>query len=147
LQSLFARADTGTITRMDHYVRPDGMPPVNGYSHAVAFQGRLVAVSGQVPLDADGRLVGQNDPEAQVRQVFTNLEAALAAAGATMDHVVKLTVFLTDMADLAAFRTVRDEFIRADKPPASSLVRVSGLVNPEFRIEVEALAAIGGSYG
>ena len=133
--------------RMEHYVRPDGMPPVNGYSHAVAFQGRLVAVSGQVPLDADGRLVGQDDPEAQVRQVFTNLEAALAAAGATMDHVVKLTVFLTDMADLAAFRTVRDEFIRADRPPASSLVRVSGLVNPEFRIEVEALAAIGVSYG
>jgi len=133
--------------RMEHYVRPDGMPPVNGYSHAVAFQGRLVAVSGQVPLDADGRLVGRGDPEAQARQVFANLEAALAAAGATMDHVVKLTVFLTDMADLAAFRKVRDEFIRADKPPASSLVRVSGLVNPEFRIEVEALAAIGVSYG
>jgi len=64
-----------------------------------------------------------------------------------MDHVVKLTVFLTDMADLAAFRKARDEFIRADTPPASSLVRVSGLVNPEFRIEVEALAAIGVSYG
>ena len=132
---------------MDHYVRPDGMPPVNGYSHAVAFQGRLVVISGQVPLDADGRLVGQDDPEAQVRQVFTNLEAALAAAGAAMDDVVKLTVFLTDMADLAAFRKARDEFIRADTPPASSLVRVSGLVNPEFRIEVEALAAIGVSYG
>jgi len=132
---------------MEHYVRPDGMPPVNGYSHAVAFQGRLVAVSGQVPLDADGRLVGRGDPEAQARQVFANLEAALAAAGATMDHVVKLTVFLTDMADLAAFRKARDEFIRADTPPASSLVRVSGLVNPEFRIEVEALAAIGVSYG
>jgi len=133
--------------RMEHYVRPDGMPPVSGYSHAVAFQGRLVAVSGQVPLDADGRLVGRGDPEAQARQVFTNLEAALGAAGATMDHVVKLTVFLTDMADLAAFRKARDEFIRADTPPASSLVRVSGLVNPEFRIEVEALAAIGVSYG
>ena len=133
--------------RMEHYVRPDGMPPVNGYSHAVAFQGRLVAVSGQVPLDADGRLVGRGDPEAQARQVFANLEAALAAAGATMDHVVKLTVFLTDMADLAAFRKARDEFIRADTPPASSLVRVSGLVNPEFRIEVEALAAIGAPYG
>ena len=121
-------------------MRPDGTPPVNGYSHAVAFQGRLVAVSGQVPLDADGRLVGRGDPEAQARQVFTNLEAALGAAGATMDHVVKLTVFLTDMADLAAFRKARDEFIRADTPPASSLVRVSGLVNPEFRVEIEALA-------
>ena len=132
---------------MEHYVRPGGMPPANGYSHAVAFEGRLLVISGQVPLDAGGRLVGQGDPEAQVRQVFRNLEAALAAAGADMDHVVKLTVFLTDMADLGVFRSVRDEYIRADKPPASSLVRVSGLVSPEFRIEVEALAAIGASYG
>jgi reactive intermediate/imine deaminase len=127
---------------MEHYVRPDGMPPVSGYSHAVSFEGQLVVVSGQVPVDADGRLVGQGDPEAQVRQVFRNLERALAAAGTSMDHIVKLTVFLTDMADLAAFRKVRDEYIQADKPPASSLVRVSGLVDPEWRIEVEALAAI-----
>lgn len=132
---------------MEHYVRPDGMPPVNGYSHAVAFTGRLVMVSGQLPVDADGELVGQDDPEAQVRQVFRNLERALAAAGATMDQVVKLTVFLTDMADLAAFRKVRDEYIRADRPPASSLVRVSGLVSPDFRIEIEALAAIGAADG
>jgi reactive intermediate/imine deaminase len=132
---------------MEHYVRPDGMPPVNGYSHAVAFTGRLVVVSGQVPVDADGRLVGQDDPEAQVRQVFRNLERALAAAGATMDQVVKLTVFLTDMADLAAFRKVRDEYIQGDRPPASSLVRVSGLVSPDFRIEIEALAAIGAADG
>jgi Endoribonuclease L-PSP len=51
-----------------HYVRPDGMPPVNGYSHAVAFTGRMIAVSGQVPLDAAGRLVGPGDPLAQARQ-------------------------------------------------------------------------------
>jgi reactive intermediate/imine deaminase len=132
---------------MEHYVRPDGMPPVNGYSHAVAFTGPLVVISGQVPVDADGRLVGQDDAEAQVRQVFRNLERALAAAGATMDQVVKLTVFLTDMADLAVFRKVRDEHIVADRPPASSLVRVSGLVSPDFRIEVEALAAIGAADG
>jgi reactive intermediate/imine deaminase len=127
---------------MEHYVRPDGMPPVNGYSHAVSFEGQLVVVSGQVPVDADGRLVEQGDPEAQVRQVFRNLDKALAAAGATMDHIVKLTVFLADMADLDVLRKVREEYIRADKPPASSLVRVAGLVNPEWRIEVEALAAI-----
>jgi enamine deaminase RidA (YjgF/YER057c/UK114 family) len=84
-----------------HYVRPDGLPPVNGYSHAVAFTGRMVVVSGQVPLDAQGRLVGQDDPAAQGRQVFENLRTALAAAGASMSQVVKLTVFLTDLAHLA----------------------------------------------
>jgi reactive intermediate/imine deaminase len=124
-----------------HYVRPDGLPPVNGYSHAVAFSGQLVALSGQVPLDGQGRLAGQ-DARAQVRQVFDNLTAALAAAGASMEHVVKLTVYLTDLADLEAFREIRDEYISLDKPPASTLVQVSGLVNPAFRVEIDALAAI-----
>lgn len=125
-----------------YFVRPDGMPPVNGYSHAVAFTGRMLVVSGQVPLDEQGRLVGPGDPAAQIRQVFRNLAAALAAAGASVDQVVKLTVYLTDLADLEAFRRIRDEYIPLDRPPASSLVQVSGLVNPQFRVEIEALAAI-----
>jgi reactive intermediate/imine deaminase len=129
-------------TNPQHFVRPDGMPPVNGYSHAVAFTGRTLVVSGQVPLDEQGKLVGPGDPAAQIRQVFHNLATALAAAGASMDQVVKLTVFLTNLADLDAFRQVRDEYIPLDRPPASSLVQVSGLVNPEFRVEIEALAAI-----
>jgi reactive intermediate/imine deaminase len=126
----------------EHYVRPEGLPPVSGYSHAVAFAGRIVAISGQVPADRDGRPVGPGDPAAQTRQVFENLTVALAAAGATMEHVVKLTVYLTDLADLDAFRQVRDEYISAGHPPASSLVEVSRLVHPDWRIEIEALAAI-----
>jgi reactive intermediate/imine deaminase len=124
-----------------HFVRPDGLPPANGYSHAVAFTGRMVVVSGQVPLDAQGRLVGRDDPAAQVRQVFENLRTALAAAGASMSQVVKLTVFLTDLAHLEEFRRVRDEFITSQAPPASSLVQVSALVHPAFCVEIEALAA------
>ena len=128
---------------MEHFIRPDGLPPVNGYSHAVRFSGDLVAVSGQVPMDSAGQLVGAGDPEAQVRQVFTNLAGALAAAGSGLDRVVKLTVYLTDLTDLAdlpAFRTVRDEFLDPAAPPASSLVQVSALVHPGFRVEVDALA-------
>jgi reactive intermediate/imine deaminase len=126
---------------MDHYVRPAGMPPANGYSHAVAFSGPTLVISGQVPLDAEGRLVGPGDPRSQLHQVFKNLTTALEAAGATMEQVVKLTVFLTDLADLQAFREVRDEFVSRDRPPASSLVQVSSLVNPAFRVEIEAIAA------
>jgi reactive intermediate/imine deaminase len=127
---------------MWHLTDPAGLPPTNGYSHAVSFTGALVAVSGQVPLDADGRVVGADDPQAQTRQVFHNLSAVLAAAGTDLGHVVKLTVFLTNMGDLADFRSVRDEFIDPLRPPASSLVQVSGLVHPAFRIEVEALATV-----
>lgn len=128
---------------IDHIVRPEGMPPVNGYSHAVVFSGPMMVISGQVPVDADGNVVGKDDPAAQVRQVFTNLAAVLAAAGATMAHVVKLTYFVTDMALLATLREVRNEFIDVDQPPASSLVQVAGLVSPDFLIEIEALAATG----
>ena len=127
-----------------HLIQPEGMPPTNGYSHVVAFTGTTVMVSGQVPLDADGRLVGADDTRAQTRQVFHNLQMALAAAGARMADLVKLTVFLTNMADLAHFREVRDEFVDPWRPPASSLVQVSALVHPAFRIEIEAVAALPG---
>lgn len=127
---------------MQHFVRPDGMPPANGYSHAVAFTGATVAVSGQLPLDADGKVVGEGDAEAQTRQVFQNLERALAAAGAGFADVVKLSIYLTDLADLPAFRRVRDEFIDVQLPPASSAVQVAGLVIPGCRIEVDALAVL-----
>ncbi|MCZ2525903.1 RidA family protein [Streptomyces sp. HB2AG] len=126
---------------LQHHVRPEGLPPVNGYSHAVVFSGRTVAVSGQVPLDEEGSVVGEGDPEAQIRQVFENLRRALAAAGADLGDIVKLTVYLTDLQDLDCFRRVRDQYIPTDRPPACSLVQVVGLVNPAFRVEVDALAS------
>jgi len=127
---------------MQHYVRPDGSPPINGYSHAVAFDGPMVVVSGQVPVDAAGNVVGEGDAEAQVRQVFANLATALAAAGCGMEHLVKLTVFLTDIGDLGVIRAVRNEHIDPARLPASSLVQVAGLVHPAFRVEIEALAEL-----
>lgn len=125
---------------MEHFIRPSGSPPVNGYSHAVAFTGAMVAVSGQVPVDAEGNPVGKEDAEAQVRQVYANLNTALEAAGSGLEHVVKLTVYLTDLDDLGAFRKVRDEHQDAENPPACSLVGVAGLVHPDFRVEIDALA-------
>ncbi|WP_328464369.1 RidA family protein [Streptomyces sp. NBC_00448] len=131
------------ITR---YERPEGSAPVNGYSHAVAFTGTTVVVSGQVPVDADGTLVGEDDAEAQVRQVFANLATVLDAAGADLADVVKITVFLTDIgSDLPAFRRVRDEHFDPARLPASSLVQVSALVHPAFRVEIEAMAVVDGA--
>jgi enamine deaminase RidA (YjgF/YER057c/UK114 family) len=127
---------------MEHHVRPAGSPPVNGYSHAVVSAGPIVAVSGQVPLDARGELVGADKPEDQFRQTFQNLRTALEAAGSGMEHLIKLTVFLTDLADLAAFRRVRDEYLDLERPPACSLVRVAGLIHPRMRVEIEAFAAV-----
>lgn len=125
-----------------HYPRPYGLPAVNGYSHVVSSEGRIIVVSGQVPLDADGNLVGRDDPARQMDQVFANLATALAAAGAGMGDVVKLGVYLTDLADLPAFRQARDRLLGPADPPASTLVQVSGLINPEFRVEIDAIAVV-----
>ncbi|MFD0069141.1 Rid family hydrolase, partial [Streptomyces sp. NPDC127574] len=90
---------------------PDGVAPAAAYSHVVSATGRFVAVSGQLPLDEDGQLVGEGDAGAQARQVFENLRRCLAAADATFEDVVKLTFFVTDMAHMSAIRAARAEHI------------------------------------
>lgn len=124
------------------YLNPPTLAKSAGYSHVVeAKAGRTLYVSGQIATDASGAVVGEGDIEAQARQVFANLEAALAAGGASLSQVVKITVFMTDVAQLAKFRMVRDSRFGAN-PPASSLVEVSRLVRPELLIEIEAVAVI-----
>jgi enamine deaminase RidA (YjgF/YER057c/UK114 family) len=99
---------------------------------------RLGVRSGR--LWRDGSVVGAGDWERQTRQAFANTATALAAAGATWADVVKLTFFVTSVAEVATVRAVRDEFVDAGRPPASSLVQVAGLVHPDLLIEVEATA-------
>ncbi|MFK0024528.1 RidA family protein [Streptomyces sp. NPDC090798] len=122
---------------------PDGVAPAAAYAHVVLGTGRFVAVSGQLALDEDGKLVGAGDPAAQARQVFENLRRCLAAAGATFDDVVKLTFFVTDMAHMPAVRAARDAHIPPDRLPAASAVQVAALVRPEFLMEIEAYAVVG----
>jgi reactive intermediate/imine deaminase len=114
-----------------------------GFSHAVRAGG-LIFVSGQVPLDETGAVVGAGDVAAQTRQVFRNLGAVLDAAGATFADVVKLTFFVRDIGAIGAIRAIRDEFVDTADPPASSLVEVSRLFMPELLIEVEAVAVASG---
>jgi enamine deaminase RidA (YjgF/YER057c/UK114 family) len=130
------------LTHLAHIAEPDGVAPGRGYTQVVTGAGRLVAVSGQVAFDARGDVVGPGDPGAQARQVFENLRACLAAAGATFDDVVKLTFFVTDVAYLPAVRAVRDEFVDTSRPPASTAVQVVSLVRPDLLLEVEAFAVV-----
>jgi reactive intermediate/imine deaminase len=123
------------------FLSPKTMSPPFGYSHVVdAPAGRIIYISGQVPLDTDGELVGEGDFEAQARQVFANLSAALEAAGAGWNDVVKLNYFLTEIGELGTVRTIRDEYVDTERPPASTLVQVSALFSPEAMVEIEAVA-------
>jgi enamine deaminase RidA (YjgF/YER057c/UK114 family) len=120
-----------------------GTPP--GYSQIVDVSAsRIIFVAGQTALDRDGNVVGKGDFAAQANQVFVNLACALHASGCTAANLVKLTVFLTDMTNLAAYREARNRFFASVTPPAApavTLVEVSRLYGPDFLIEIEAIAA------
>ncbi len=123
------------------FLVPETLPRPAGYSHVVdAPASRVIYVSGQVPLDAEGRLVGEGDFAVQTRQVFENLTRALQAADASWSDVVKLQYFLRDVREIASVRAIRDEYVDTEHPPASTLVEVSGLFRDDVLIEIEAVA-------
>ena len=123
-------------------------PGPAGYSHiAKVNRGTIVYLSGQVPGDASGKMVGEGDFEAQVEQVFRNLKIAVEAAGGTMADIVKLNYYLVadvDQAIVPKMRPIRDRYINTANPPASTFVVVSRLMRPGWMIEIEAVAAIDG---
>ncbi|QRG66739.1 RidA family protein [Brevibacillus choshinensis] len=122
-------------------IHPETMPKGFGYSHVVeAIGGRTIYISGQVPLDREGRIVGEGDLAAQTKQVFENVKAALTAAEASFDDVVKLTFFVTDITQMQTVREIRDAYVNTENPPASSAVEVRKLIKEEFFIEIEAIA-------
>ena len=128
------------MSRREEY-RVAGLPePISHYTDAVRA-GDLLFVSGIVPVDEAGALVGEGDVVEQARQVFRNLGAVLAAAGAGFDDVVKVTVYLTDVDDRARINPVRQEAFGQARP-ASTLVEVSALAVPGARLEIEAVAVL-----
>ena len=124
------------------YLNPAALSAPNGYTHVVEVtRGKTVYISGQVSLDKSGNVVGKGDFAAQTTQVFENLKAALAAAGATFDNVVKVTMFVTDMSHIATLRTIRVKYY-GKNAPASTLVQIGRLAHEDFLIEIEAIAVV-----
>lgn len=126
---------------MTHQIlTPKTVHPTRGYSHA-ARAGHLLFVAGQVAQDPDGNLVGAGDFEAQAGQTFENLKRILDEAGGRLSDIVKMTTYLTRAGDIEAFRAVRNTFFTEPMPP-NTLVVVESLANPDFLIEIEAVAAL-----
>ncbi|HEX6800321.1 MAG TPA: RidA family protein [Ktedonobacterales bacterium] len=133
------------MTPPDHlqFLSPPAVASIPGFSPLVkVLAGQTIYLSGQVALNASGSLVGRGDFRAQARQVFENIKAALAAAGADFSHVVKLNIYLLDRANLPVLRAVRDQFVNMAAPPASTLLVVQGLAQEDFLLEVEAIASL-----
>ena len=133
-----AQSGAPKITRTN----PPTLSKPTGYTHVVEVSGgKTVYVSGQIALDKDGKVVGEGDMKAQAEQVFKNLQAALAAAGATFKDVVKMNTYTTDISQVQAVRDVRARYF-GDVTPASTLVQVVHLARPEFMLEIEVIAVV-----
>ena len=116
--------------------------PLGIYSQAVKAEGnRLLFISGMTARDKEGKVVGKGDIKLQTRQVLENIKAVLEEAGATFDHIVRVTVYITDMSLFKEIHQVRAEYFKKDYP-ASTMVQVSGLVSEGLLIEIDAIALL-----
>lgn len=122
-------------------IRAKGLSePISHYADAVRA-GNTIYVSGQGALDEHGALVGRGDVVAQTRKVLDNMKLALAAAGATLDDVVKVTVYLANVDDRPRVNEVRKEYFK-DNKPASTLIEISRFAIEGMLIEIEAVAVV-----
>ena len=127
------------------HLNPPAIPAPRGYSHVVETtgRGRTIYLSGQLGMTADGKFAGApGDFRAQAIQCFENLKAALAAVGASFEHVVKVNNYLIDMAHLPIYFEVRDRYVDTKNPPASTTVQISKLARPDALYEIEAIAVV-----
>jgi enamine deaminase RidA (YjgF/YER057c/UK114 family) len=121
------------------FASPPELIAPSGYSHVVTLPaGRLAWTAGQVPKTPDREV--PEGWEAQARLAFENTGRALRAAGAGWSNVIKLTISVVELSEVATIRRVRDEFIDTAAPPTSSLAKVAALFDPDVLLEVEAVA-------
>lgn len=131
----------------NEYLNPPELFPSlqYGFSQVVTATGRkTIYLSGQVGWDAQEQIVGPGDLRAQTWQALRNVETALAAAGATLDDVVSLRIYIVQE-QLAQSKAISDglkAFFRADRAPASTWIGVTALANEEFLVEIEAVAQV-----
>ncbi len=129
-------------------LEPQGVAKPQGmYNHAISVgPGKLLFISGQVSIDDEGALVGLNDFNAQLDQVYANLGHILKSAGTGFDHVVKLTTYLTRTQDMKTYYEKRSEIyaeIYSDgRYPTNTLVVIEQLAREEWLVEIEAIAII-----
>ena len=133
------------MTTVPSYANPDGLgPPFSLYSH-VATAGDLVFAAGQVGMTEDNRVTGP-DVASQTAQAYENVRVILESQGASLRHVVRFVVYLTDADDVAEFYAAREryfsEHFRDGEYPPNTLLVVQALVRPELRVEIDATARL-----
>ena len=139
--AVFSQTDTSIV----NFKNPSSVAAPKGYSHAAVIDlgnSQMVLLSGQVPLDNKGNLVGKDDFSKQTEQVFLNIRNIISELGGTMDNIIKIGIYTVDISQIQSFRDVRNRFINIKNPPASTLVQVTKLFRDDVLLEVEVTAII-----
>jgi enamine deaminase RidA (YjgF/YER057c/UK114 family) len=123
-------------------LNPPGVHTPQANYSLVSRVGQTLYISGQVPVDPAGNLVGKGDPTLQAEQCFRNIETIVQHFGGSLANVEKLTTYITNWDWRAPVGQVRDRFFGQQSPPASTLVVISGLASPDFLVEIEAIAVL-----
>lgn len=136
------------MSKYIHHINPKELAKNPAFSQIVTTQGngKTIYIGGQDAVNAKGEIVGKGDISAQTEQTLQNLQTALSACDATLENIVKLTVYLVQGQDLqSGFQVSQKYFGDLKNPPAITVVIVSGLANPEFLVEMDAIAFIAES--
>ena len=118
--------------------------PIGAYSNGLSVpigDKQLIVLTGQVAIDGEGKVVGENDIGVQTEYVFKKINALLEEAGASIDNIIRVVIYLVDMEDFAKVSPIRNKYLKKSRP-VSTLVEVNKLTIPECRIEIEATAIL-----
>jgi enamine deaminase RidA (YjgF/YER057c/UK114 family) len=134
-----------TLTGQVQYINPDALNKNPAFTNVIVVTGavKTVYVGGQDAVDVSGNIVGKGDFRVQTEQVLKNIQAALAAGGAGLEHVVKWNLYVVQEQPLrAGFEVFQDFWGKRPNPPSISMMFVSGLANPDFLVEMDAIAVV-----
>lgn len=135
---------TSTHGQVEH-INPDGLSKNPAFTQVVAVTGpgKTIYIGGQDAVDASGKIIGKGDIQQQAEQVLKNLQTALRASGAELEHIIKWNVYIVQAQPLRpAFEVFQHTLGRKPNPPAITVMFVAGLANPDFLVEMDAIAVV-----
>jgi enamine deaminase RidA (YjgF/YER057c/UK114 family) len=135
---------TSTHGQVQH-INPENLSKNPAFTQVVAVTGpgKTIYIGGQDAVDASGTIIGKGDIKAQVEQVFKNLQTALEASGAGLEHIIKWNIYIVQGQPLRpGFEASQKIWGGRPNPPTISVMFVAGLANPEFLVEVDAIAVV-----
>jgi enamine deaminase RidA (YjgF/YER057c/UK114 family) len=127
------------------YLNPEGLPKNPAFTNVVTVRGpvKTIYIGGQDAVDASGAIVGKGDLKAQTEQILKNIQAALAAAGAGLEHLVKWNIYVVQGQSVqTGFEAFQGVWGNRPNPPAISVMFVAGLAHPDFLAEIDAVAVV-----